>query len=254
MRLDSSVLFLREGRRRIKVSFETTKRSIVYFNNLIKKISKFQSISFCEALSKTLNDNTFKIEFSTSEGWKNAENFLFEFKEIDDVRKYDNIRDYQSVILTIDLNRDFPIVEPLPNNELPALRIMITKKAWLFPYSWCSHIYLKKININVEVDGLKDIAIYNEIGKVDNNQAFSPFGINSDKGAWFAIGSFEMARKRIKEFDFYFQWRGLPQNRYGLAEYYANYKTKIDNNSFRIRKEYLQRGEWIEAQNDVLLF
>ena len=131
---------------------------------------------------------------------------------------------------------------------------MITKKEWLCPYSLCSHIYLKNININVEVDGLKDIAIYNEIGKVDNNQAFSPFGINSDKGAWFAIGSFEMARKRIKEFDFYFQWRGLPQNRYGLAAYYANYKTKIDNNSLRIRIEYFQGGSWSGVKNDDFFF
>ncbi|HOI26862.1 MAG TPA: hypothetical protein PLN63_07055 [Paludibacteraceae bacterium] len=250
----SSVLRLEGGKRTIVLLGTLTKESFLWFKNLMEKVAESQQISFRCAMEKVLNENTFIIQLSTPLGLKEVTSF-----------KIDNVpcnNDECMIRLTIRLDANFPPVVPLEGGE-PELRMLISDTAWLHPYSWCRIVNLKSVRIQVKVDDMKNFQLYNDLGLVDTTQPFSPFGGNADKGAWFAVGSYEMARKKVSHLSLSIDWRGLPNNRDGLQEYYKVYNDRgahiqgqdpIDNKSFRVQGEFLSGYEWKSSGNEQYLF
>ena len=67
--------------------------------------------------------------------------------------------------------------------------------AWLFPYSWVHRIFITSLKIKVHVSGMSSLKIYNPLGEVDASVHFPLFGLEAQKGSWFAFGNYEIAIK-----------------------------------------------------------
>lgn len=240
--LKSSVLRMSGGHRCIEIHCSLTKESVVTFKYMLLRVAVSQRIDLRMAANKILNDNTFRIFLSTASGFFEASTFLFDFDER-------NVDCNDSAKLIINLDSTFPSIEPFVEGEEPELRLLISNSAWLFPYSWCRKVKMRSIKMNVRVEDSKNFQIYNDLGQIDITQPFCPFGNNSEKGAWFAVGSNEMASKRVSKVMLSMDWRGLPKDRNGLRGYYDAYNVKeeeesIDNASFLVQGEYLSGYEW----------
>lgn len=229
--LHSSMLLLGEGKREVNVLFALTADSLAFMNDTVDQVARVQDISRDEALFKVLHD-AFHLWVSTAEGWQMVENFYIRF---DDVR---------GLRLVFRLDEDFPSVVALEGDAEPSFRLLVNSTAWLFPYSWGRKMFIKSVRITVTVSGIRNIQIYNDLGNIDANQAFSPFGTVGEKGAWMAFGCFEMACKPVKNVDLTFDWQRLPMCHGGLKEYYRVYDKDIDNRSFKVRIEQLRNRGW----------
>lgn len=229
--LQSSMLLLKEGKREINILFRLTEESLEFMDNTVRQVALAQEISRDETLYKILHD-AFLVYASTAEGWRVIERCHIRYEEGKGLR------------LTVRLDEDYPAVSPPEGEELPSLRLLVNTTAWLFPYSWACRMMVESVKITVKVQGIRDLQITNDLGRVDIHQAFAPFGVLGDKGAWLAFGCFEMACKPLQEVCFSFNWQHLPACAGGLKEYYRTYDKDIDNRSFKGRIEQLRNRNW----------
>lgn len=243
LRIHSSMLLLGEGRREVNILFRLTSESLSVINDAIDSIARVQEISHDEAQFKILYD-AFYLQISTIEGERMVERFH--------IRLQRGI----GLLLVFRLDENFPTVVPLAGEFLPSLQLLVNPGAWLFPYSWACRMFIKSVRIHVSVDGLRNFQLYNELGYVDSHQPFAPFGVQGEKGAWFAFGSYEMACKPVREIGFSFNWQQLPTCHGGLKEYYESYGQDIDNHSFRGRIDQLRNRVWksVDASESCYLF
>lgn len=243
LRIQSSMLLLGEGRREVKVLFRLTPESLAFLDDAVARIARVQEISRDETLFKMLHD-AFLLRVTTATGEQPVGNFHIRLEKGEGLR------------LTLLLGEDFPAVAPPEGEELPSLCLLMNTAAWLFPYSWARRMLIGSVRIEVNVTGLRDIHIYNELGRVDVRQPFAPFGTMGDKGAWLAFGSYEMACKPVCNVNFRFGWQHLPVCYGGLKEYYRTYGVGIDNRSFTGRIDQLRNREWkpLDTTTPVYLF
>lgn len=231
LRIQSSLLLLGEGQREVDILFRLTDESLAWIEDAVERIALVQEISRDETLFKMLHD-AFLLRVSTSEGERPVDSFHVRF------------RPGCGFLLTFRLGEDFPPVVAPQAEELPFICLMVNTSAWLFPYSWACRMAVKSVRIKVNVKGVRNLQVYNELGEVDIRQAFAPFGSLGSKGAWVAFGCYEMACKPVREVDLTFHWQHLPACPGGLKEYYRMYEPPVDNRSFTGRIDRLHNREW----------
>lgn len=231
LRIHSSMFQLGEGMREVSLLFRLTAQSLETIGQTIESIARVQEISHDEAQFKVLYD-AFYLRVSTPEGERVVERFHIRLQE------------KVGLLLVFRLAEDFPALVPLEGEDTPSIRLLMNPGAWLFPYSWACRMFIKSVRVQVAVHGLRSFQLYNELGAVDSHHSFAPFGMQGEKGAWFAFGSYEMACKPVKGVELSFNWQQLPTCPNGLKEYYAAYHQDIDNCSFRARIDQLRNRVW----------
>ncbi len=276
VKLTSPALLLREGDRSVTITFYDERRYEVNGNidgskpvnkenqhwaNLLEDhIAEFKAKALAgklsreemeyeqSASSKYLN-NIFYLSISTTEGWKNIDRYTV---------TYDNEK--SALVLCFTLEESFPATTGCTLEKhkfitkFPKLNVHLNFDAWMYPYSWLKQFLLYKVKIETDVKNISNLQIYNELGKIDVSKPFPPFGINNEKGSWFAVGNYEMAIKNTKSVDVDIHWRQLPQDKMGLYGYYYQYDNAIDNTSFTLQARYLSDYLWKETPNNSRFF
>jgi len=136
-----------------------------------------------------------------------------------------------------------------------------------FPYRFFRPLELLKINLKVDVTGLKNIVIENDIGTLNAAKPFMPFGPVPKVGSAFYIGSHEVFKKCLSgtiqnEIKIHLNWTDLPDG--GFNSHYANYKYynganyvkyfNGNNNHFKTDIEVLHGSEWSTVEENQSLF
>jgi hypothetical protein len=240
-------LLLREGKRTVSIAFEPENRDEIQemMEGIVHILSQRDGKS-PESIRYLALHDIFYLRFSISRGWKTVENYSVKLEN-------------GCVVLRFTLNEDFPETTPCSSDvhnfqsEFPALKVDLNLDAWLYPFSWFNKCLLKKIRIRTEVEGVSNLLVYNDLGKVDCSKLFQPFGNNTEKGTWMAVGSYEMAIKNTQSADLKIRWGQLPADASGFCGYYAGYGYNIDNTSFRVQSKYLSGYKW-KAGKEYLLF
>lgn len=234
--ISSPLFYLKEGRRRISLEFN-------------KEISFLDNINF-------------SIQYTTIDGWQNAQ-----FKVKDN-------------FLLLKITQANPPMEKYNNSvhglnlatEYPTLKFSIaTNKENLLSasdYQELTKLCVKDIiRISVNVNGVRDLILQNDYGKIDCNKPFTPFGaIPVYNKSEFYIGNSKIFNQYLDSFNININWKGLPGN---IGKYYDTYKgglSLLDTNQLSINKTFkidefynvfsegkppgkvyiLDGGEWVE--------
>ncbi|MCD7931414.1 MAG: hypothetical protein LUH15_08650 [Tannerellaceae bacterium] len=212
-------------------------------------MSESQEFRSREKIYFELFNNLFYLTISTDEGWSVISGSVV-------------TREEKQLKIQFVLNQEFPstcsCTMDIHQQETrwPALRIYPNFDAWLYPYSWLSLFRLHKITIRCQIENVRNLQLYNELGHIDNSSSFYPFGTNTGKGAWFIAGNYEMAIKETTHMALHIQWSGLPDDPDGLKGYYKEYENRITNCSFRVGAQYLSDYNWhpVPGQPSFYLF
>jgi len=260
--ISTPMLLLREGKRFITFLFEPEQGKIKnrnHLRNLVYLLRKIQQDAAPisrkdakEVLLVRVFSDIFYLEISTSYGWSPIEKYVIE-------RSTESSHN-RNLMLQFELHEQFPetvacdIEKHRTESRFPALRILLNRNAWLYPYSWLKDFLIVKIEIRVEALGINNVLFYNELGKVDNSVPFSPFGNNAEQGARFVIGNYEMAVKNVQSASLRLCWQQLPTDEGGLFSYYRGYKRNINNRSFQLKAKYLSEYKWKDTSNTTPFF
>lgn len=137
-------------------------------------------------------------------------------------------------------------------NDAPVLRLTLSPLSRIFGLSIFEQAKLGAIVIDVEVEGLRDIELHNQLGQVDPSKPFLPFGPLPDPSAYFVIGSPEIAAKNITRCVLHFEWAGLPSQ--GFADHYRGYPVTFRDDNFTVTPALLRDGTWLPVGDAQPLF
>ena len=131
--------------------------------------------------------------------------------------------------------------------ELPVLRIQMHGHGRIYPYSLLADLRLTDVKLNVQVQGVRDLVLYNQIGRLDASKPFMPFGPLPTTSSYLAFGAAELACKQITKLRVNVEWSALPLDDRGFASYYADYgddSNTLRNESFTAMPGILRNGQW----------
>lgn len=116
-----------------------------------------------------------------------------------------------------------------------------------YAYDYLSKINIESLEINVDVKGVRNLILENDVGVLNPAKPFHPFGAVPKKGSKFYIGSNEVFQKSLETVDLKITWGDLPEN--SFHEHYAEYKDGnkfiVNNNChFKAELSILHKGTW----------
>lgn len=225
--VESSMFVLGEGERKVNVNFRITTDTV-------------------SDLLPSIPDKSFTLQFSNAEGWTEQSCTC-------KIKMEDN---HHWLCFEITIPGDGILPAPCTEDthgvttEHPSLRILASKTPC--PYDWATKLKFDAVKIETNVSAIHNFTFYNELGQVDTSQPFQPFGLQSEKGAWFLFGNEEMGLKPLKEVRLKGKWKKLPETEAEFNKLYKSYTAAagqvIDINSFTISTEWQQGGKWKSCQ------
>ena len=225
-------------------------------DKLVQKASKFQKelASILDELFEKdwewlfysqLKD-AFSIHLTTADGWLEITDYVV--TPLSDSNQTGQI----GVKLIFELQEKMsPIVPWMPavhgdrfKTEHPLLRCCINPQSNFCPYSLFQGFVIDKLGLQVDVNGLNQVLVYNNHGQLDPSKPFQPFGPLPTCNSYLIIGNYEIAKKRLTDLSLNLEWGDLPTGEGGLSEHYRHYPGDYRDSSFKGRFEALVDGRW----------
>lgn len=143
-------------------------------------------------------------------------------------------------------------------SELPVLNLGLNPEASFYAYSLLNSVDVNSVEVEVVVSGVRELAISNQLGRIDPAKPFAPFGPLPSRNSFLVIGSREAAEKEVTAMSLALEWGELPIESGGFTTHYEGYQAVPFNSSFKAEISVLQDGNWMpsksEAQYRVALF
>ncbi len=191
----SNILFLNEGTRAVTITFNCDP----------------SSTSILSGLGDLSSVNIFSAKFTGNKKWFDASDYSSSGNNI----IVNANAAANTFFITIILNGNAPPVIPYSQKIHGGnfTQILPMVQLTLEDYRYYSAIKLLKINsidINADVDGVKNLALQNDAGTLDSSKPFKPFGDFPEDGAGFIIGSKEIFQKQLSDLMIKFIWQTSP--------------------------------------------
>lgn len=244
------ILEMEEGHRIVTLKMEFEKASMYTLNLLIKDISKNQNITKDDAFSKIFK-NSLNVFFTGPEGWIKANSC-----EVIPPLDWTDPEITIVVSLTtaappvIGLNPDIH-VEGF-DTRLPMIKVLHQNTDVIYTYSFLKDLLLERVTIDVNVQDIKKLQLFNEYGILESSIPFQPFGAVPKPGSYLLVGKAELFKKELTDLQINLEWHNLPENKKGLRGYYKEYELGISNESHKIRVSALTEGSFFPAKEDNL--
>lgn len=126
----------------------------------------------------------------------------------------------------------------------PMLRLTLQNRTRLYAYSLLQQVILHDVVLSVNVKGVRDIVLYNQLGRLDAGKPFQPFGPLPTLGAYCLLGNEELAGKPLRKLHLNLRWGQLPVDEGGFATRYHGYPGEWSAAGFQVRPEILRDGQW----------
>ena len=130
----------------------------------------------------------------------------------------------REILVTRNYRTEFPVMEVILLHDLENNKP--------FPYSKLKDLTINSIDITVSVDNLTSLIVQSDLGKLDVNKPFQPFGSRPVQGSSFYIGSDEIFRKPVTSMTINADWMDAPAN---FTEYYEAYFDAVKAKSEKIQ-------------------
>lgn len=230
--LSSPNLHLASGVREIHLVFDFEKSSIQHLTKLLVDIANKRGISPEEVFYEIFVE-AFTISLTAESEWFKIPNYKVILPD-----------DFTNAQLTINfsLPRKAPAIVSYNEEthqsgvklEQPAIKIELSNKATIYPYSFLDRLKVNEIQIVTKVKNLGDYHLFNSYGPLDATNGIEFLGPMPKKGDYFMIGSKELFSKNVTDLDISWKYSTFPFEEGGLKEYFEAYQRGIENDSFKI--------------------
>lgn len=135
---------------------------------------------------------------------------------------------------------------------LPLLRLQVASQGRMYPVSLLQGWLLQELRLEVEVQGLRQLALHNQLGRLDPARASQPFGPLPTVGAGLLIAAPEPARKSLSALALQLEWADLPREIGGFDAHYAGYGPALAEPRFAATLGLLHEGRWHDQAEQPL--
>ncbi len=146
------------------------------------------------------------------------------------------------ITLTFELSESVPAIMPYNttvhggnyHTEHPVLRILMSGGLTTHPYSYLEKMRINEIELNVEVDKLKNLHFFNHLGAIDSSNPFPVLGPIPGIGSYFVIGSAELFSKDVTDVAIDLSYQPLALDGGNFSTHYEGYRKNINAQSFKV--------------------
>lgn len=244
--IGAPVLFLEDGYREISLQFNMEKESSnKLFWSVLQQIEEGGNITTDTAFSYVFNE-AFRISYTSKKGWVSIQNYSVEYDKI-----ANNIT-INFILESTDpaLENGLGIIEQL---RWPSIRVEFNEYAPVYPYSFFKGLQMNSIDIDVNVQRIRNLSLYNDVGKIATGKYFNLFGPSPELGSYLMIGKSELFKKKIEHLEIDLKWDALPKDFGGFETYYNNYPGQINNESFKVQFTALSNSYWLPIESEEAL-
>ncbi len=135
---------------------------------------------------------------------------------------------------------------------IPVFRFVVSEDH-LYLYELFSKLATQHITLYANVLDVRSLILQNDFGLLDPNVPFLPFGPMPALGANFYIGHARLFDYPIHALKINIEWYQLPTEKYGFADYYADYGFEGNNHSFKALLSILHQKNWIPRDQKQLV-
>lgn len=252
--LSAPILDMEEGHRIVTYRLEFDKASMYTLLLLIKDIAKKQEGESGDAAKEDTFTRIFRdsitVFYTTPNGWTKAN--TCEVLPPDDWSK-------PELTIVTTLNAVAPAVTPYDpllhgngyDTAFPIVKFMHKNIDTIFSYSFLKELLLEKVFVDVTVKGMKNLALFSDVGPLDASMPFQPFGPVPKVGSYLIIGKAELFKKDLTDLKINLEWHNLPDHKRGLQGYYKEYGLGIQNDSYKVRFSALSAGNFFPSTTDA---
>ncbi len=126
--------------------------------------------------------------------------------------------------------------------RLPLLKLQVSPRARIHPLSLLEHAALARVHLSVQVAGVRELVLHNNLGPLDASKVFAPFGPLPSTAAALVLGAPEAAAKNLDALSLSFEWSGLPSE--GLQAHYQAYGPEQAGGPYTVAMSLLRDGLW----------
>jgi hypothetical protein len=120
-----------------------------------------------------------------------------------------------------------------------------------YPYRYLQGLEVRGLSIELDVRGVRNVLLENDLGILDPAKPFLPFGPVPKSGSTFLVGSPEVFSKQLDEVRLQVSWADLPEENF--HSHYNFYTTRpSDNQYFKATTAFLKDGAWTESGTHAL--
>ena len=233
----SPVLFLEEGHREVTLTFHLDQRtSKAYLWQVLHDMAANLEDPFDVVFNNTF-EKAFSISYSTATAWITLPKYTVSYNEAESLF---NIR--------FSIEATAPSVDALTtatHTKFPMVKIVLDPYAPVYTYSFFKHLALEAITIDTHVKAVKNLALYNPVGKMPLTKSFHLFGAAPEVGNYLMVGKSELFKKELTALNITIDWDNLPEDYGGFNSYYEAYSPPITNDAFLIGITALSNGYWL---------
>jgi hypothetical protein len=150
------------------------------------------------------------------------------------------------------VNYDSEILGELFNTKLPVCRVLIkteTKDGYNL-YRNLVEAEIKKLTVNIDVRGIKNLELESDIGTLNAEKPFYPFGTQPVRKSNFYIGYPELFKKEWTNLDFEIEWKNTPTSFIKLySAYREGHRYNVTQTTFL---ESLGELSFLKEQKELL--
>jgi len=230
----SPVLLLNEGKRECDLMINFNLKSLSTLLTFLERYTVNKNMTYENAFH-LLFFRAYTISLTTTNGWYAVEDYKLHSPDfVNGSFKISFSLPMGSPAITGMGNEWDKKEKQLYETSWPVLKLCLTNQKSMFVYSYLRDLIITSCRIDVDVSGIKNLELFNDLGKVDISNPFYPFGTLPVVGSSFLIGNNELYKKHIDTFNFDLEWHNLPRNGGGFKSYYQEYDDTIDNDSFKV--------------------
>lgn len=202
-----------------------------------------------------VNKSDFNIQITAEKAWLS----LIDFTVTSDSRSVSfsiTIAETDPAIVSYDAALHTGVVF---NISTPILKILVADAAKDADgeydlYKALRNAQITTLGLTVDVKGVKNLVVQNQLGKLDVTKPMELFGPLPKHGATFYIGSNEVFKNQLTSLKLNYNYANLPEGT--IDTYYTNYinTTNKTTASFKTNISLLNKRVWYTADSDVSLF
>ncbi len=282
----SPIFFLREGNRKVQIRIALQPDSTNILKKLLQDVREkanlepgnretlnYEDAFYRKIFNQVGNDRNIQILASGNRGWVTIDSNSIRvvasgpgnWKELElsiqDTTK-SSILDALTIEFQLAASKPAitafnPAVIPDEHyiTEFPVVKILLSDNVEPYPYSFLRDLKIQGVEIDVEVENLRQLDAYNDIGLIDTNQPFQPFGPQPTIGSYLLLGSTEMFKKALTEMEVEINWLNIPTSVEDFKNRYKQYRKDLAPSKFKVRMSALSDNEFNPyEEDDNLLF
>ncbi|WP_317932310.1 baseplate J/gp47 family protein [Halioxenophilus sp. WMMB6] len=108
-------------------------------------------------------------------------------------------------------------------------------------YQPFANLVIQSIKVSVNVAGIKQLQLQNDLGSLDPSKAFMPFGPQPKRGSRWLVGCSEALNKKLTQLELTLQWQDAPSNFHSHYNYSGH---SVYNSTFTANINFKDGGSW----------